>query len=167
MLKKTIGIENGRFFPTAGAAIPPAVQEFVLSVGINMVAGYGLTESTATVACRMIMTMWLFCGAYHAACAGQNRENNEIMLRGEGITHGYYKKEAATKAAFTEDGWFHTGDAGYIKMDIYSLLSVLRICLKLQTGNISLLKPLKLNWWWTVISIRFLLLPMNVNLFLL
>ena len=37
------------------------------------------------------------------------------MLRGEGITHGYYKKEAATKAAFTEDGWFHTGDAGYIK----------------------------------------------------
>jgi acyl-CoA synthetase (AMP-forming)/AMP-acid ligase II len=45
LLKKTIGIENGRFFPTAGAAIPPAVQEFVLSVGINMVAGYGLTES--------------------------------------------------------------------------------------------------------------------------
>jgi hypothetical protein len=41
LLKKTIGIENGRFFPTAGAAIPPAVQEFVLSVGINMVAGYG------------------------------------------------------------------------------------------------------------------------------
>ena len=52
LLKKTIGIENGRFFPTAGAAIPPAVQEFVLSVGINMVAGYGLTESTATVACE-------------------------------------------------------------------------------------------------------------------
>ena len=51
LLKKTIGIENGNFFPTAGAAIPRAVEEFVHSVGINMIAGYGLTETTATVSC--------------------------------------------------------------------------------------------------------------------
>ena len=52
LLKKTIGIENGNLFPTAGAAIPLAVEEFVHSVGIGMVAGYGLTESTATVSCE-------------------------------------------------------------------------------------------------------------------
>lgn len=116
LLKKTIGIENGRFFPTAGAAIPPAVQEFVLSVGINMVAGYGLTESTATVACENDNDHVVgSVGRIMPHVQVRIGENNEIMLRGEGITHGYYKKEAATKAAFTEDGWFHTGDAGYIK----------------------------------------------------
>ena len=46
LLKKTIGIENGNFFPTAGAAVPDEICEFVHSVGINMVVGYGLTEST-------------------------------------------------------------------------------------------------------------------------
>ena len=51
LLKKTLGLENANFFPTAGAAIPPAVEEFVHAAGINMVAGYGLTESTATVSC--------------------------------------------------------------------------------------------------------------------
>ena len=51
LLKKTIGIENGNFFPTAGAAVPDEICEFVHSVGINMVVGYGLTESTATVSC--------------------------------------------------------------------------------------------------------------------
>lgn len=48
LLKKTIGIENGNFFPTAGAAVSDEIYcEFVHSVGINMVVGYGLTESTA------------------------------------------------------------------------------------------------------------------------
>ena len=116
LLKKTIGIENGRFFPTAGAAIPPAVQEFILSVGINMVAGYGLTESTATVSCENDFDHVVGpVGRIMPHVEVKIGENNEILLRGVGITHGYYKKEAATKAAFTEDGWFHTGDAGYIK----------------------------------------------------
>lgn len=116
LLKKTIGIENGRFFPTAGAAIPPAVQEFILSVGINMVAGYGLTESTATVSCENDFDHVVgSVGRIMPHVEVKIGENNEILLRGVGITHGYYKKEAATKAAFTEDGWFHTGDAGYIK----------------------------------------------------
>ena len=53
LLKKTIGIENGNFFPTAGAAVLDEINEFVHSVGINMVVGYGLTESTATVSCTL------------------------------------------------------------------------------------------------------------------
>ncbi len=117
VLKKAIGLENGRFFPTAGAAIPPQVQEFTLSVGINMVAGYGSTESTATVSCENV-------GDSAVGSVGRtmphvevkiDESNNEILLRGGGITRGYYKKEAATKAAFTEDGWFRTGDAGYFE----------------------------------------------------
>ncbi len=117
VLKKAIGLENGRFFPTAGAAIPPQVQDFTLSVGINMVAGYGLTESTATVSCENV-------GDSAIGSVGRlmphvevkiDPENNEVLLRGGGITRGYYKKEAITKASFTEDGWFRTGDAGYFQ----------------------------------------------------
>ena len=48
---KTLGLERHNFFPTAGSAIPTVVEEFVHSAGIMMIAGYGLTESTATVTC--------------------------------------------------------------------------------------------------------------------
>ena len=116
LLKKTIGIENGQFFPTAGAAIPVKVEEFTHSVGINMVAGYGLTETTATVTFAMFNNFRLGCvGDVMPNVELKFGEDNEILVRGETITRGYYKKEAITKQAFTEDGWFHTGDAGYMK----------------------------------------------------
>lgn len=137
LLKKTIGIENGRFFPTAGAAIPPVVQEFVLSVGINMVAGYGLTESTATVSSEKDFD-------HRVGSVGRlmphvqvriDEKNNEILLRGEGITRGYYRKEAATKASFTEDGWFRTGDAGYLKDGYLFLTERIKDLFKTSNGK--------------------------------
>ena len=116
LLKKTIGIENGNFFPTAGAAIPHKVEEFVRSVGINMVAGYGLTETTATVTCQWIDDFKI--GSVGRVLPGVEikiGENNEVLVKGETVTKGYYNKEAITKDAFTPDGWFRTGDAGYIE----------------------------------------------------
>ncbi len=114
LLKKTIGIENGNFFPTAGAAIPDEIYEFIRSVDIPMIVGYGLTESTATVCCT-----WKT--GYDIGSVGQVMadvqvkigENNEILLKGKTISKGYYKKPEATAAAIDADGWFHTGDAGY------------------------------------------------------
>lgn len=116
LLKKTIGIENGNFFPTAGAAVPDEICEFVHSVGIDMVVGYGLTESTATVSCTTETGYTIgSVGKIMPDVEVKIGENNEILLRGETITRGYYKKAEATIAAIDEDGWFHTGDAGYIK----------------------------------------------------
>ena len=51
MVRKQLGLENPNIFPTAGAYVSPEVEEFILSVGIGMVVGYGLTESLATVSC--------------------------------------------------------------------------------------------------------------------
>ena len=51
LVRKELGLENAHFFPTAGAAVSPYVEEFVHSIGINMIVGYGLTESLATVSC--------------------------------------------------------------------------------------------------------------------
>lgn len=116
LLKKTIGVENGNFFPTAGAAVPDKVCEFVHSVGINMLVGYGLTESTATVSCE-----WKT--GYKVGSVGipmpgvevKIGKDDEILLRGKTIMKGYYKKTEATAAVFDPDGWFRTGDAGYLK----------------------------------------------------
>ena len=116
LLKKTLGLDRGSLFPTAGAAIPPAVQEFILSVGINMVAGYGLTESIATVSCENNFDHEIgSVGKLMSHMQIKFGEDNEVLLKGPAITKGYYKKEAVTKASFTEDGWFRTGDAGYMK----------------------------------------------------
>ena len=136
VLKKTLGLDRGAFFPTAGAAIPPAVQEFVLSVGINMVAGYGLTESIATVSCENNFDHEIgSVGKLMPHMQVKFGENDEILLKGPAITKGYYKKEAATKAAFTEDGWFRTGDAGYMKDDFLFLTERIKDLFKTSNGK--------------------------------
>ena len=136
LLKKTIGIENGNFFPTAGAAIPYKVEEFVHSVGIHMIAGYGLTESTATVSCEWKGDFRL--GSVGRVLPGLNvriGEDNEIQLKGGTVTKGYYRKEARTQAAFTEDGWFRTGDAGYIKDGFLYLTERIKDLFKTSNGK--------------------------------
>jgi long-chain acyl-CoA synthetase len=117
LLKKTIGIENGNFFPTAGAAVPPAVEKFISSVGIKMMVGYGLTESTATVSCDDFTTTHTIGSVGRPMPDLQVKigEKNEILLKGKTITKGYYENESATRGAIDENGWFHTGDAGYLK----------------------------------------------------
>ena len=136
LLKKTLGLDRGVFFPTAGAAIPPAVQEFVLSVGINMVAGYGLTESIATVSCENNFDHEIgSVGKLMPHMQIKFGENDEILLKGPAITKGYYKKEAATKAAFTEDGWFRTGDAGYMKDGFLFLTERIKDLFKTSNGK--------------------------------
>ncbi len=117
LLLKTLGLERSNFFPTAGAAIPPAIEEFVHSVGIQMIAGYGLTESTATVCCDR-WNQKITMGSIGRVLNGvyvKFGENNEILLKGDTITKGYYRKAEVTALAIDEEGWFHTGDAGYMK----------------------------------------------------
>ena len=136
LLKKTIGIENGNFFPTAGAAVSDEICEFVHSVGINMVVGYGLTESTATVSC--FLDKGYEIGSVVTVMPDVEvkiGENNEILLRGKTITVGYYKKPEATAAAIDKDGWFHTGDAGYMKGDHLYLTERIKDLFKTSNGK--------------------------------
>lgn len=117
LVRKQIGLENAHFFPTAGAYVSPEVEEFAHSVGICMVVGYGLTESLATVSCDRIGKTYTVgsVGRPIESIEVKIGENNEIMLKGPTITRGYYKREHINEQAFDEDGFFHTGDAGYLK----------------------------------------------------
>ena len=136
LLKKTIGIENGNFFPTAGAAVPDEICEFVHSVGINMLVGYGLTESTATVSCFLNQGYEIgSVGTVMPDVEVKIGEENEILLRGKTITKGYYKKAEATAAAIDKDGWFHTGDAGYLKGDQLYLTERIKDLFKTSNGK--------------------------------
>ena len=136
LLKKTIGIENGNFFPTAGAAVPDEICEFVHSVGINMLVGYGLTESTATVSCFLNQGYEIgSVGTVMPDVEVKIGEENEILLRGKTITKGYYKKAEATAATIDKDGWFHTGDAGYLKGDQLYLTERLKDLFKTSNGK--------------------------------
>ena len=117
LVRKELGLENAHFFPTAGAAVSAHVEEFVHSIGINMIVGYGLTESLATVSCDHLGEPYTV-GSVGQPIEGISikvSEEGEILLKGPTITPGYYNREDLTKSAFTEDGYFKTGDAGYLK----------------------------------------------------
>ena len=113
-LKHAIGIPNPNMFPTAGAPLSDRIVEFLRSVGIEVVIGYGLSETTATVSFYPPIDYEI--GTVGVPLPGLEvriDKNGEILVKGPTVTPGYYKNPEANKAAFTEDGFFRTGDAGY------------------------------------------------------
>jgi long-chain acyl-CoA synthetase len=115
VLKKNLGMEKGQIFPVAGAILSDTVNIFLQSVNIPLVYGYGLTETTATVSCYP-------CTGFRIGTVGKVMpetevrigENSEILIKAKSVMKGYYKKPEETALAFTEDGFFRTGDAGYL-----------------------------------------------------
>ena len=117
LVRKELGLENAHFFPTAGATVNPKVEEFVHAIGINMIVGYGLTESLATVSCNHLGDPFTV-GGVGVPIEGIDikiSDEGEVLLKGPTITRGYYNREDLTKQAFTEDGYFKTGDSGYLQ----------------------------------------------------
>ena len=117
LVRKEIGLENPNIFPTAGAYVSPEVEEFIHSIGICMIVGYGLTESLATVSCdRKNMPFTIgSVGRPLDEVEVKIGPNSEILLNGPTITPGYYHRDSINAEAFDADGFFRTGDAGYMK----------------------------------------------------
>ena len=117
LLKKVLGIERGRFFPVAGARLSDTINEFLQSVNIPIAYGYGLSETTATV-CFYPEIGFQF-GSIGEVMPGVQVKidpgNNEILVKGKTVMSGYYNKPEETRKAFTEDGFFRTGDAGRLE----------------------------------------------------
>ena len=117
LLKKVLGIERGRFFPVAGAPLSDTINEFLQSVNIPIAYGYGLSETTATV-CFYPEIGFQF-GSIGEVMPGVQVKidpgNNEILVKGKTVMSGSYNKPEETKKAFTEDGFFRTGDAGRLE----------------------------------------------------
>lgn len=120
---KQIKNNFGGQFPTMSCGGAPARADHIKNLselGFNIISGYGMTEASPTITLHKN-------GRKKPLCAGKafpraqfridspDEEGiGEIQVKGDNVTKGYYKDEEATKASFTEDGWFKTGDYGRV-----------------------------------------------------
>ncbi len=113
-LKNVLGLSRMRVGYTAGEAIGPEIFRFYRSLGLNLKQLYGQTEASVFVTVQPD-------GEIRADTVGKPApeveikiaESGEVLYRSPGVFVGYYKNEDATKATKTDDGWVHTGDAGF------------------------------------------------------
>ena len=136
-VRKTIGLQRGRFFPTAGAAISPEIYRFLRSINVPMVVGYGLSETTATVSsCPLVGFDLNSIGTIMPALQVKiDPETSEILIKGPTVTAGYYHNDAANAEAFTEDGFFRTGDAGRLEGDTLYFTERIKDLFKTANGK--------------------------------
>lgn len=114
-LRRAIGITNGNIFPTAGAPLSSTIVEFLHTCGINIVIGYGLSETTATVTCFPDVGYEIgSVGTVMPRVQIKLGAENEILVKGPTVMRGYYNRPEENAKVFTSDGWLRTGDAGLI-----------------------------------------------------
>jgi long-chain acyl-CoA synthetase len=102
-----------RLFISAGAFLPPALQQAWEDLGVTVLQGYGSTE-TASGACTTLEDHGL--GTVGRPVAGTEiriAEDGEVQFRGPTLFKGYWDEPGLTAAAFTEDGWYKSGDIGH------------------------------------------------------
>jgi long-chain acyl-CoA synthetase len=108
---------NFTVFVSGGAPLDPDVFAFWSNMGFTVLEGYGLTE-TSPVLCVNTMERQV-AGSVGPPLPGVQLkiEGKEVLARGDNVFPGYYENEQASRDAFTEDGWFRTGDLGEIGPD--------------------------------------------------
>lgn len=137
VLKMVIGIEKGNIFPCAGAPLSDSIIEFLQSVNIPIIIGYGLTETTATVSFYpdkkyVIGSVGTLMPEVDVRI---DPENNEILVKGKTVMREYYNKPEETEKAFTEDGYFRTGDAGRLENGVLFLTERIKDLFKTANGK--------------------------------
>lgn len=103
-----------RLFVSSGAFLPPALQQGWEDLGVIVMQGYGATE-TGTGSCTTLDDHGLgTVGRPPAGIQMRLAEDGEVQFKGRPVFRGYWRNPEATAAAFTEDGWYHTGDIGHL-----------------------------------------------------
>lgn len=106
---------NVQFIITGAAAMQPRLITLFTAAGINVIEGYGLTETSPVLACNRIDETERCIGTVGLPIPGVDirfAEDGEIIAKGDNIMKGYYKQPEMTAEVIDKDGWFHTGDIG-------------------------------------------------------
>ena len=121
-IKDALG-EKLRLLVAGGAALDPKTEKMFNSLGIAMVQGYGLTESSPVIAVeddkyKRIGSIGKALPSLDVKLINKNEEGiGELLVKGPTIMLGYYENEEATKEAIDNEGWLHTGDLAKIDKD--------------------------------------------------
>ncbi len=120
-LHEALGGRN-RFMISGGAPLSAEIAEFFGAVGIRILEGYGLTETSPVISVNTL-EHFRFGTVGHVIPNVEVKfaEDGEILTRGNHVMIGYYKKEADTKEVIDDDGWFHTGDIGIMEDDFLKI----------------------------------------------
>ena len=116
---------NIKLLVAGGAALDPTVEKGFYELGFNLMQGYGLTETSPVVAAeipkrRRIGSIGKKFDSVEVKINEPNEEQiGELMVKGPSVMLGYYDNEEANKEAFTDNGWFATGDLAKIDKDGY------------------------------------------------
>ncbi len=122
-LRKKAGLDKIRMFVSGAAAMPPKVGGIFRTLGLPLLQGYGLTETSPVVSVNpfdkpKVASSGLVVPDFEVNIDEPDEKGvGEIWLKGPAVMPGYYKDEQETDKVFTEDGWFRTGDCGYFDRD--------------------------------------------------
>lgn len=116
-----LGLDQARVLGCGSAPVPPALLDWYHSVGLNITEAWGMTESFAysTINYPFRADKIGTVGNAGPGIELKIAEDDEIMVRGQGLFSGYYKNDIATQEAFDSEGWLHTGDIGAIDCEGY------------------------------------------------
>src|ERR1700719_1856374 len=114
---------NLRMVFSGGAPLSKDLAEFFWSVGIPIYQGYGLTETSPILTSNYPANRVGSSGKPIPNVLIRIADDGEILAKGPCVMQGYYKNTDATREAITADGWFHTGDIGFLDSDNYLFIT--------------------------------------------